>query len=652
MPANEKPPGRSAVLAAGLLLTAATWPLASATLAQAPGQATGVIFGRVVEAGTDRGIAGAVVRLTAGGPTPAAAVGPPVPAAFASRAAAAVGPNAITDPSGHFLFRDLPPGAYTVAVQAAGFLPASYGQRRVDGPARAVELNANEQRTDITIHAWRAGALEGTLRDEHGDPVVGAAIRALRRVRGPAGAQFVPAVSANTDDRGLYRLAPLPPGDYVVLAPSSTTSIPQSAVALLTDALTRIASSGGIGDSPLVNSMMASGAVISPEGISVGDAMIQVPIMPRQASAVGPVPTPEGVIDVYRSTFHPAAASVTAASVITLGSGEARTGIDISIALTRALSVSGAIMAPDGPAGDTIVRLLPGDSRAISTDVDFETAMTVSRSDGSFTLLGVPPGDYRLVVLRFGRPAGAPSGELEHNRRTLWGEMPVSVVDRDISGITVPLASGARVQGRVMLEGTQPPSLQRTLVGLAAMDGRTFGNIGGPLPVEASGAFTTFPFPPGRYFINVLPPGPEWVVKSISAGAQSLPDFTIELSAGADVGDVLVTMTNRTATLSGVVRTTTAVPDAVVMLMPAELERWISNGLPPARLRVVAAIEGGAYRFDRLAPGDYLAVGLDAAADFDTRDADTIRALGRAATPVTIVEGADRTVNLAIAQVP
>ena len=86
--------------------------------------------------------------------------------------------------------------------------------------------------------------------------------------------------------------------------------------------------------------------------------------------------------------------------------------------------------------------------------------MTLSLADGSFALIGVPPGEYRLVVLRFGRPANyLGEGEFaDFNRRTLWADVPVSVTDNDVTSLVVPLADGAPVQGRVVFEGTPPPA--------------------------------------------------------------------------------------------------------------------------------------------------------------------------------------------------
>jgi hypothetical protein len=620
-----------------VLGVAALCGLSPALGAQTASPPSGVILGRVVEADTDRGVAGAVVRLSAAG------------------SAAVSHPDAITNASGYFLFREVQSGRYAITVQAAGFLPASSGQRRPDGPPRSVQVDATRAPSNVTIRAWRPGAIEGTLRDELGDPVVGAAVRAMRRELHSTGARFVAAVATSTDDRGLFRLAPLPPGEYVVFAPSRTTSVPRSIADQLANAYTSIANSGSTrGEPQVLRNMKVSGTFISPEGIDAGGATVEVPVVPGRAGAIAPRPSTDGVMEVYRTTLYPTATTLSAAGVLDLGPGETRTGVDIALELTRAFRVSGRLSVADGPSSDQVVHLLPRDSRALGADPDFGTAVTFSLADGSFTLISVPPGEYRLVVLRFGRPQHYPEeGEFAaFNLRTLWADVPVSVTDRDVTGLVVPLADGARVEGRLVFVGTPPPAaaIQKTTVSLVPGDRHVHGMFGLAVPPDPTGAFVTVRYPPGRYFITVSPPGATWVVKSISAAGRSLTDAPITLAA-ADVGDVVVTLTTRTAALAGTVRATIPELDVVVLLMPGDVERWIANGLPSSLSRTVAPGEDGRFRIDGLIAGDHLAVAIDAAANLNLGDAATVRALARAASAVTIVEGVDAAVTLSISQV-
>jgi hypothetical protein len=78
-----------------------------------------IILGRVVEAGTNTGVPGAVVTLSS------PALGAPT-AVFANGVAG--GPRRVmADGQGQFLFRDLPAGAYVIAATAAGIIGATRG---------------------------------------------------------------------------------------------------------------------------------------------------------------------------------------------------------------------------------------------------------------------------------------------------------------------------------------------------------------------------------------------------------------------------------------------------------------------------------------------------------------------------------------------
>jgi hypothetical protein len=340
---------------------------------------------------------------------------------------------------------------------------------------------------------------------------------------------------------------------------------------------------------------------------------------------------------------------------VALSPGETRSGVDITLELTRAFRVSGRLSVADGPSSDQIVHLLPRESRALGGDPDFATATTISEADGRFALTGVPPGDYRLAVLRFGRPPSIP-GEgkfADFNGRTLWADVPVSVSDRDVTDLVVPLADGASVEGRLVFEGTPPAAaaIQKTTVGLTPVDREVHGMFGLAMPPDPAGAFVTTRYPPGRYFLTVTPPTGGWLVKSISVAGRSLGQDPVTLAA-ADIRDVVVTLTTRTGSLAGSIRPPSVDSDVVVLLMPGDVERWVANGLPSFLSRRATTDEDGRFRIDRLIAGDYLAVAVDAAVGLDLGNPATVRAIAREASAVKIGEGVGASVTLSIRRVP
>jgi len=116
-----------------------------------------------------------------------------------------------TDVNGQFEFADLPAGSYPIYVEPiSGFL------RPRDTSGATLAEGGTAQ---VTIRVARAGAIEGRVRDENGDPVLGAQVHAVRRI---SIAGFVKVQGsrgwAMTDDRGGFRIFNLPPGEFYVVA--------------------------------------------------------------------------------------------------------------------------------------------------------------------------------------------------------------------------------------------------------------------------------------------------------------------------------------------------------------------------------------------------------------------------------------------------
>src|SRR5687767_9467189 len=193
------------VLFAALLLVQTPQPTTP------PPPATAVIVGRVVDAATNTPVAGATVDIW--GPT----------------LTRGVAPRLMTDSLGRFLYRNLPPGEYSLQATKAGYMDGMPGRRRFDGPPRPVELTAGERLTDLTIPMWRYGSIAGTIVDEAGEPAVGVQVRGLRKVIAGGRTVWRPqGVTFGSDDRGIYRIGNLPPGEYVVMIVPQNHSTPES----------------------------------------------------------------------------------------------------------------------------------------------------------------------------------------------------------------------------------------------------------------------------------------------------------------------------------------------------------------------------------------------------------------------------------------
>jgi protocatechuate 3,4-dioxygenase beta subunit len=123
-----------------------------------------------------------------------------------------------TDPAGRYTIANVTPGEYTVEASHAGYLTAPFVTRATGAVAARIAVRERETVRDVNIILPHDGAITGVLLDERGEAIEGAQVRALqlRAIDGRKGALGV--ATAVTDDRGQYRLFPLPPGRYLVAA--------------------------------------------------------------------------------------------------------------------------------------------------------------------------------------------------------------------------------------------------------------------------------------------------------------------------------------------------------------------------------------------------------------------------------------------------
>ena len=618
--------------------------------------ATGLILGRVIDADSGQPLAGAVVSA----PLPSL---PPAPGSPAPRAEPV---RVLTTTSGYFVFRDLPQGAYNLTASLPGYAAGAYGRVRPDGPTRPVMLREGERRTDVEIRLWRLAVIVGRVVDETGEPAVGVSVRAVRRTRLGPRTTWTPGQTSVTDDRGVYRLGDLTPGDYLVAVPSTSTSVPvQNADAY------RQAMNEGRSSEAIRERMESRAPIPSMGGIRLGTDVLQLMDATGSRGLAPPQPQPGQPILLYRTAFHPSAASAREAAVITVRSGEVRDGIDIAMQLVPTARVSGAVIGPDGPAAGIGVHLTPADVDPFTSAVSplggaaLETATTSTDAEGRFSLLGVPAGAYVVSVLRVPRPqlspgttsitttvggmtvissTGSTSGPPPPPAGpTLWARMPVSVAGDDIDGVRLELRTGMRLQGEVVLDGTSLVAADRLTaltIRLLPPDGSATTTIPLTRP-DSAGRFEVPGHPPGRYTLQVTgSPGPGWGLKSVTIAGRDVTGDVFDLEG--EMGPVVITMTDRPSGLAGTVQggaNPRAIETATVVLIPADVRTWVEAGMPPGRTRTAGTMADGRYMFASVLPGEYLVAALPGEVAVDFQDPDFVAAVARVATRVVIAEG-------------
>ena len=124
----------------------------------------------------------------------------------------------LTDDSGVFDLTELPAGRYTLTVSKSGFVSLSYGQRRPLQAGTPLQLADGQQLKGIDFQLPRGSVISGHVLDEDGDAMPGVMVRVMRYQYLQGERRLTPAGNGQTDDKGLYRVWGLMPGDYYVNA--------------------------------------------------------------------------------------------------------------------------------------------------------------------------------------------------------------------------------------------------------------------------------------------------------------------------------------------------------------------------------------------------------------------------------------------------
>ncbi len=616
---------------------------------------TGLILGQVVDAETGQPIPDAVVSTNIRPAAPIRGAGPGgIPGGGVGVVPGPPQLRVVTSTDGRFLFYELPAGPYLLTAAAPGYLNGASGQTRPAGTSNPITLEDGQRLADVKIRLWRHAVVSGRVLDERDEPAVRVQVRALRRVPRAGRIQFQQAGQEQTDDRGMFRIGSLAPGDYVIVVPFTYTTAP---AAVLEDMYSGLASGRGMG---VIASIALSRVPLpSPDSARVGDFVVGASPLSNSSLSLPPADA-DGQLQVYSTTYYPGTADVTASTVVTLRSGEDRSGVDFRLGLVPTGRVVGTVIDANGPAANVGVRLVPK-----SSDTAIDATAGITAADGSFTILGAQFGEYIARIEQ--RPApqipasqgpnpmaqamlGALAGMSNEPR---YADAPVSVGAGTTSEVSLALRPGAKIRGRVVFEGSlaQPTAqqLQAMTVGAVALDGRASPPAapaaGGQRPgqVGQTAEFVTQGYPPGKYLLSLptLAAG-GWRLASIAADGRDASVTPLELGT-ADVTDVVATYTDRAANLSGSTRDRSgAAVRATLFVFPFDYRTWIDNGMPA---RVVVTSMGPTFNL-RMSGGDYLAVAVLDAEPNDRNDPEFIERVARLATRVSLADGETRTLDL------
>ena len=588
-------------------------------MSRAPSRADGLLVGRVVDT-AGRPVGGAVVALSR--------------RAAVERFSSAIrmpGPpqqdRVLTGADGFFVFRDLPLSTFSLTAAKPGYSEGAFGRRRPGGPAQELQLTEAEPRREIALLLWKHGAITGVVTDEAGEPLIGIAIQSFRRTEVNGVRRFVAAARASTDDRGIYRLPGLPPGDYVVTTSSRQIAVPLSLADESRDRRIVTPTDAGTSAVPMPGNASA---------LQLGDMVLGL-------APDGPTPPPpDGErLWVYPSAFHPAPPTSLASATVALRSGEDREGIDLQLRPVRTVRVSGFLSGPADMLALRRLRLVPAESDLL----DAGEPVTSTDTRGRFVFPAVPAGEYSLRTT-----TRSTSWRTDSEGAFYWADVPITVAHEDLDEVNVTLRPGAVLSGSLVFDGVSRPAartmqqarivIERANTGLPGSEAAIFPAI------DDVGQFTASGLAAGFYFVRVLDSPVGWMFKRAAFNGRDLSEYPVEVRN--DLAGIAIEFTDRWTGLRGIVTTPTGQTDAaaLVLLFPTDSSRWSSYGPGARRMRSARVAANGEFSFMSVPVGDYYLTAITDEDGSDWQDPDVLDALSRGAVRITINDGDQKTVTL------
>jgi hypothetical protein len=570
----------------------------------------------------------------------------------------------IGDTDGRAVARQIPVGPVEVAAVAPGYLRGEYGARWPGDDGIPVQVGLDMASGPVELRLWRAGTITGRVVDARGNPMADVRVGAFSRESWPE-ERYVGAAESFTDSDGAYRLSSLEPGDYLVAATFPRRAVPISAWTAFSEAQTASPQE----QADFARRWIASGAPTADvAGVSRGDRLV-APDTP------GAVITAADRIRVAATTFYPGVVVPEHAATIQLDSGSVISGVDVTIAHSEGVAVTGFLMAPDGPAAHAGIRLLRQGFSAFARQDAVVTVEGVTDAEGRFVFDAVAPGTYDLWAFVLGAesqpgrstisvgtrsgvqplPAGRPQiNAPPAESATLVGQLSLSVGPGEGGPVEVlvPLRPAVSVSGAASFGTGSDPEPGPLTVRLTRVRGLTaglpFGRRSDPyVTIDGPGPFAVHGVLPGDYRVGVETEDGVPLQPMPSSRDSSRQTSGVLVVGAQDLTGVDIAVSTRSARLLGAVSGASDEPwKTSVVVFP--IDQALRSDV---RRTVIARVSmDGRYVVQGLPPGQYFVAATEQALP-PHRLPTALERLVPAALRVTIGTG-DQIVNLSVREIP
>lgn len=553
--------------------------------------------------------------------------------------------SAISDDNGKFAFLALPAGTYSLRATKTGYVSATYGQKQPGRPGTSIVLAVGQQLKDISLEVPKGGVVSGTVFDEKNRPAVSVPVRLLQWTWQSGERVMRQVGSGTTDDRGVYRIFGLAPGDYVVNATPRNTS-------------TTMFTAEDIQGLARMEELYAKG-LASMESMRVEIARDMA--MPNATNEP---------VSGYATIFYPGTPQPGNATPVKVGVSQEHLGIDFQLQRVSLSKVTGTVMAPAGVNAQSVQVRMVEIGAMIPGMQQFSAR---PNQQGIFTFNAVPPGQYHLMAtVTVTPPRGAAQGQWTDaagkllapatpmppmrvdgsnngTSRRLWAVQDVTVDGNFAPNVSLSLQEGMTITGSVSFDGSAAqPQLNRMRVTLGAlgqsMQSSGVGTFTGT--VDATGRFTFFGVSPGQYRIRASGAS-GWTLKSVMADGKDTLDFPLEVRPAENISNVSVEFTDKFTDLKGTIQGQSGQPTSefTVIIFPSDQRYWVPLG---RRIRSARPSTDGKFSFGGLPAGDYRIAAVTDVEPGGWNDPAFLQQLMNASLAVRLVEGTPVTQDIRV----
>jgi len=367
-----------------------------------------------------------------------------------------------------------------------------------------------------------------------------------------------------------------------------------------------------------------------------------VTVVARAAEASSDSPDRWG----YPDTYFPSTTSASDAQPIAVGAGETTAGIDLTVMPARLATISGTALNSTGE----VVRF--GSIAVTSRDARRGVTIPTShlRDDGTFTIPGLPPGEYLLRATAAIDVARTSTVVLRGSTQEFVADpltATVVVNGSDVAGVVMAPTKTVSLSGKFSFDPAAAALLRRTppTVVVSALNSVPSFNIATEFRSDSTFRVSV---PAAPVMIKALVGVFDWVVEAIRVSGKDITDTGVDLTNGFDLDGIEIVLTNRPpeVLVTVVDNRGRPVPAVSVLMFPEDRKVWqFGTRLMPT----LKTDTQGQNRVRTLPGGRYLAIAFEFLEPLLPIDPERLESLRSRATPVTLVEGEQQTLTLQLA---